>query len=255
MPTKLFLGKITPLVFLCVFCLGIMAVILTGQIFNLCSWHPVLWTSFSYFQDIEVAFSCRKVWGSGRCGWQWGVTKTPCYRFSWGHSLTFPPRLSLVLCLGCPEKTPPVPVPKLELRGCASPSGVPGGRHCVRTGRPAEWAGGCRPLHPQWHRWDWAGRSGGPGGYSGSPGPPCWAPGKNSPSAQMEHLHERGEGTLSSTRMIAEPFYLARSLAWLHGPFMWIPPNTTFKNHSLDNITDFSLNLCHLSLMNSLSHG
>lgn len=90
MPTKIFLGKITPLVFLCVFCLGIMAVIITGQICNLCSWYLVLWTSLSYFQDLEVAFSCRKVWGSGRCGWQWGGSKTSCYHFSWGHSLTFP---------------------------------------------------------------------------------------------------------------------------------------------------------------------
>ena len=94
--------------------------------------------------------------------------------------------LSLVLSHS-PELWHPVKGPhqswvhRPKLKGHASSIGVPGSRYRVWTWRPAEWARGCCPLHPQWHWWDWTGRSGGPSSHGSSPGPPCWDPGKNSP--------------------------------------------------------------------------
>lgn len=177
---------------LCFFYLDIMDDIVTRKICNVCSWCHVFCTILSYFQNLQIAFFAGKLWGREDAVDSEGVVRPQANiwvrrMFIMGaFPVFFSPMLNLLLShspelTGSPKSATPVLCCRPELKGYASSTGVPGSRHCVWTRRPAEWAGGCCPLHPQWHWWNRTGRSGGPGGHSCSPGSPCWAPGKISP--------------------------------------------------------------------------
>lgn len=200
---------------------------------------------YHIFKIYILLFFCRKGWGKRRCGWQWGGGKTLCYHhlsvrnvYKWGAPCLFLPMLRLVL-FHSPELWHPLKGPhqswvhRPELKGHASSIGVPGGRYRVWTWRPAEWARGCCPLHPQWHWWDWTGRSGGPSSHGSSPGPPCWDPGKNSPLCLDGELpgKRRGHPILQKNHFKA---FISISSCYLqqtfrgHGPSRWIPPKPPF---------------------------